>query len=62
VTLFLVLSSYVSLSLAWNLYRVLAGKPIVAAKQQPTAARVSAPGSADSSGEAGLGSATPAKE
>jgi CDP-diacylglycerol--serine O-phosphatidyltransferase len=32
VTLFLVLSSYVSLSLLWNVYRVLAGKPVAASK------------------------------
>jgi CDP-diacylglycerol--serine O-phosphatidyltransferase len=32
VTLFLVLSSYVSISLLWNAYRVLAGKPVGAYK------------------------------
>jgi CDP-diacylglycerol--serine O-phosphatidyltransferase len=34
VTLFLVLSAYVGLSLVWNVYRVLAGKPVPLHKTQ----------------------------
>lgn len=39
VTLFLVLSSYVGFSLLWNVYRILAGKPVELSK--PQAAHVS---------------------
>jgi CDP-diacylglycerol--serine O-phosphatidyltransferase len=50
VTLFLLLSAYVSLSLLWNVYRVLAGKP-VAAVQKPQAAHASPSGSSSHSQE-----------